>query len=76
MSPRSMHVGPDLDVLVVVFEGSGALTTELDGFDLAGGQLVWLPRASLRSVTAGPVGLRYLTVHRRRRAFVVGGATA
>ncbi|RSM73818.1 hypothetical protein DMB66_02650 [Actinoplanes sp. ATCC 53533] len=69
------HIGPDLDVLVVVLEGSGALTTELDDFDLTGGQLVWLPRASHRSITAGPRGLRYLTVHRRRRALVIGAVT-
>ncbi|MEU8606496.1 DUF2249 domain-containing protein [Actinoplanes sp. NPDC048791] len=69
------HAGPDLDVLVVVLEGSGALTTELDDFDLTGGQLVWLPRASRRSITAGPAGLRYLTVHRRRRALVIGAVT-
>ena len=32
------------------------------------GDLVWLPRRSRRSFSAGDQGLRYLTVHRRRKA--------
>jgi hypothetical protein len=28
--------------------------------------LLWLPHGSTRSITAGPQGLAYVTVHRRR----------
>ncbi|GAB3982696.1 DUF2249 domain-containing protein [Plantactinospora veratri] len=66
------HAGPDLDVLVVVLAGSGQLGTELDTLDLRPGALVWLPRRSRRRFVAGPDGLRYLTVHQRRRALVLG----
>jgi len=63
------HTGPDLDVLIHVLDGSGRLTTELDSeLDLKPGDLLWLPRRSRRKFSAGPQGLRYLTVHRRRKA--------
>ncbi|MFJ2635045.1 DUF2249 domain-containing protein [Streptomyces sp. NPDC087422] len=65
------HLGPDLDVLVHILDGDGRLTTELDQVPLVPGDLVWLPRRSLRAFTAGPHGLRYLTVHQRRQALVL-----
>jgi uncharacterized protein (DUF2249 family)/quercetin dioxygenase-like cupin family protein len=66
------HQGPDLDVLVHVLAGSGALTTEVDGtVALRPGVLLWLPRRSRRAFRAGDEGLRYLTVHRRRQALVL-----
>ncbi|SBS74062.1 conserved hypothetical protein [uncultured Mycobacterium sp.] len=65
------HTGPDLDVLIHVIAGSGQLGTERGGVELAPGALVWLPRRSERRVSAGPNGLRYLTVHRRRESLVL-----
>ncbi|WP_427892833.1 DUF2249 domain-containing protein [Kribbella sp. GL6] len=65
------HAGPDLDVLIHVLAGNGRLTTELTTLDLEPGALVWLPRRSHRQFTAGPDGLRYLTVHQRRQALVL-----
>lgn len=66
------HSGPDLDVLIHVVSGTGTLTAELGALQLAPGALVWLPRRSRRQFTAGPDGLRYLTVHQRRQALVLG----
>ncbi|MYT29896.1 hypothetical protein GTY73_13905 [Streptomyces sp. SID8354] len=60
------HVEPDLDVLLYVVSGDGAVDTEDGRQPLAEGGLLWLPRGSRRSVTAGRDGLAYLTVHRRR----------
>jgi uncharacterized protein (DUF2249 family)/quercetin dioxygenase-like cupin family protein len=65
------HTGPDLDVLIHVLSGSGRLTTETGAIDLFPGVLLWLPRRSRRQFAAGPNGLRYLTVHRRRQALVL-----
>lgn len=65
------HTGPDLDVLIHVLSGSGRLTTEKGAIDLFPGALLWLPRRSQRQFTAGPQGLRYLTVHQRRQALVL-----
>ncbi|MFD0555713.1 uncharacterized protein (DUF2249 family) [Stackebrandtia endophytica] len=62
------HTGPDLDVLIHVISGGGSLTTELGEVPLTATDVVYLPRQSLRGFTAGPEGLRYLTVHRRRES--------
>lgn len=60
------HVGPDLDVLLHVIAGGGTLATEHGNVPLAPGALVWLPRRSRRQFTAGPEGIRYLSVHQRK----------
>jgi quercetin dioxygenase-like cupin family protein len=60
------HIGADVDVLIHVLSGSGRLITEQDTIELAPGAFVWLPRKSQRQFTAGPDGLRYLTVHQKR----------
>ncbi|GGD34299.1 hypothetical protein GCM10010915_13360 [Microbacterium faecale] len=61
------HVGPDLDVLVHVVSGSGTLVTERGDVALVPGALVWLPKRSRRAFAAGSDGLRYLTVHQRKK---------
>ena len=60
------HTGADVDVLIHVLSGSGQLTTEDGTIELTPGALLWLPRRSRRRFTAGPNGLRYLTVHQKR----------
>ncbi|MFI9822539.1 cupin domain-containing protein [Streptomyces sp. NPDC052013] len=60
------HREPDLDVLHLVIAGSGTLTAPDGAHPLHRGTLTWLPHGSTRSLTAGPEGLTYLTVHRRR----------
>ena len=60
------HVNREVDVLVVVVDGAG--TVELDGdvHDVAPRSAIHLPKGSTRRIAAGPPGLWYLTVHRRR----------
>ncbi|MER6622521.1 MULTISPECIES: hypothetical protein [unclassified Streptomyces] len=60
------HREPDLDVLLLVLAGHGTLTAPDGPRPLPAGTLTWLPHGSTRSLTAGPEGLTYLTVHRRR----------
>ncbi|MGW2371112.1 MULTISPECIES: cupin domain-containing protein [Kitasatospora] len=60
------HVEPDLDVLVQVLDGSGELETASGRQALTPGCTAWLPHGARRAVSAGPDGLVYLTVHRRR----------
>mgnify|MGYP002737717601 CR=1 FL=1 len=62
----ALHVGPNLDVLILVLQGSGQLQTELSVLDLQQGALVWLPRNAQRRFIAGTEGIRYLTVHHRK----------
>lgn len=69
------HAGPDLDVMLAVLDGTGTVQAG-DGtlLDLSAGTLAWLPRRSRREIVAGPDGLAYLTVHRRRQSLVVQAA--
>lgn len=57
------HFGPAIDATVVVIEGTGQLHTERTHFDLSPGAIVWLPKGSQRSMTAGDHGLRYFSVN-------------
>lgn len=61
-----LHMGPNLDVLILVLQGSGELHTEIDPIPLEQGQVLWLPRNSQRRFVAGPEGIKYLTVHHRK----------
>lgn len=70
------HAGPEIDVLIHVLAGTGQLATELHTLQLRSGTLIWLPRRSRREFTAGPDGLRYLTVHQRRQALAMTAAPA
>lgn len=67
------HAGPDLDVLMLVLDGSGRVIGEgADPITVEAGALVWLPRRSRREIAAGPDGLAYLTVHRHRAGLAIG----
>lgn len=68
--------GPDLDVMIHVIAGGGHLTSEAGTVDLRPGSVLWLPRRCRRQFDAGPLGLRYLTVHQRRQALVLDTSRA
>jgi quercetin dioxygenase-like cupin family protein len=57
--------GADIDVMIHVLSGQGRLTTEGGAIQLNPGALLWLPRRSRRQFSAGPDGLRYLTVNQK-----------
>ncbi|MET9776498.1 hypothetical protein ABZ023_19915 [Streptomyces sp. NPDC006367] len=60
------HTEPDLDVLLLVLDGTATLVRTDGEQPLRAGLLTWLPHGSTRAVAAGPDGVTYLTVHRRR----------
>lgn len=68
--PPGQHVGthaePDLDVLLLVVAGDSVLVAAGQARHLASGAVLWLPRGSVRGLSAGKDGMSYLTVHRRR----------
>lgn len=66
------HLGPDEDVLWHVLAGSGTLSTGDGEVELEPGAIVWLPRRTMRAVTAGDDGLRYFSVHRRKSGLQIG----
>jgi len=57
--------GADVDVLIHVLFGSGRITIEEGTIKVAPGVLLWLPSRSRPQFTAGPDGLRYLTVNQK-----------
>jgi len=65
------HTGPRLDVLLIVLDAGGRLTTELE---LRPGALVWRPRPPRRQFTVGRDGLSYVTVRRRPQSLVLDAA--
>jgi quercetin dioxygenase-like cupin family protein len=68
------HTETDLDVLLLGGAGDGLVGTGAadEPQRVAEGGLLWLPRGTTRSITAGPGGLTYLTVHPRRPGMTIG----
>lgn len=60
------HVNAALDVLLVVLDGAATVTVDGRDHALEAGQALLIPKGSVRRVSAGADGVRYLTVHRRR----------
>ena len=66
------HVNAERDVVLVVLEGT--VTLELDGETrrLRPGEVAVVEKGCRRRLTAGPDGVRYVTVHRRRGGLQIG----
>lgn len=71
-----VHREPDVDVLVVAIAGHGTVHAESGPVELSAHNVAWLPRGSSRSITAGPEGLAYLTVHRARTGMRIRPASS
>ncbi|MFI5852875.1 hypothetical protein [Streptomyces parvulus] len=70
------HTEPDLDVLLLVLDGEASLVCSDGDRPLRQGLLTWLPHGAARGVVAGPDGVAYLTVHRRRPGMRVQPSSA
>jgi quercetin dioxygenase-like cupin family protein len=70
------HVNEERDVLVVVLDGSAILRIDGDEDQLDRGETVIIAKGAARKLTAGPDGVRYLSVHRRRPPLQIGSAQA
>jgi quercetin dioxygenase-like cupin family protein len=60
------HVNAERDVLVIVVAGSATVRLGGEEHSVGAGTAVMLEKGLARSITAGPEGVRYLSVHRRR----------
>lgn len=69
-----LHTEGDLDVLLVVADGTGTMDTDVGPLPLTVGVIIWLPRGASRSLAAGVGGLSYLTVHQRRPGMQIRSA--
>lgn len=66
------HVNEERDVVLVVVAGSGVAVLDGERHEVRAGHAVVVPRGARRGLTAGPEGIRYLTVHRRRGGLRIG----
>ena len=66
------HVNAHVDVLVVVWEGTGQLMIDGRVLSLTPGIVVLVPRGARRTIESGPHGIRYLSIHRRRDPLTIG----
>jgi quercetin dioxygenase-like cupin family protein len=60
------HTNDQLEVVMVVLEGSARVRLDGSEHQLEANQLLVISRGRARAITAGPAGVRYLSVHRRR----------
>ena len=65
------HVNAERDVAVVVLEGSGQLELDGEPQELVAGEVTVIPKGTRRRIVAGPTGIRYATVHRRREGLQI-----
>jgi quercetin dioxygenase-like cupin family protein len=65
------HVNDDRDVVMVVLEGAAEVEIDSERIDVLHGEVVVIEKGRLRRITAGPEGVRYLSVHRRRLGIVI-----
>lgn len=66
------HVNNEVDVLMFVQCGAGQIHVDGTSRELGADHLVLVPRGARRSITAGPSGITYLSVHRRRSPLGIG----
>jgi quercetin dioxygenase-like cupin family protein len=59
-------VNDERDVLIFVADGSAKVTVDSDEHELAAGEASIVEKGRRRRITAGPGGVRYLSVHLRR----------
>ena len=67
------HVNDQLDVLIVVLDGTASVTLDGSAHPLSAGHLLLIPRGCARAVEAGSEGVRYLSIHRRRGPLLPAG---
>jgi quercetin dioxygenase-like cupin family protein/hemerythrin len=66
------HVNAERDVLVAVMEGSATVTLDGEEHRLEQGDALVVDKGRARRITAGPNGVRYLSVHLRRPRLQIG----
>jgi quercetin dioxygenase-like cupin family protein len=65
------HVNAERDVALVVVEGSLELVLDGEAQTLGAGEATIVPKGASRRIVAGPEGVRYATVHRKRPGLTV-----
>lgn len=66
------HTNSEREVLMLVLEGGGVAVVDGEEHALTPGTLLLIDRDASQAVRAGPGGVRYLSVHRRRGPLQLG----
>ena len=61
------HVNAEVDVIMVVFAGSGLAAVDGSSHELAAGKILVIPKGAERSIRSMSEDFRYLNVHKRRK---------
>jgi quercetin dioxygenase-like cupin family protein len=64
-------VNAERDVALVVIEGSAELVVDGEARAMVAGEAAIIPKGARRKLTAGPDGVRYATVHRKRPGLTI-----
>ena len=65
------HVNSERDVIVVVLSGQATVTLDGEPHAVGAEEALVLEKNRSRSITAGPEGVRYLSIHRRRAPLTI-----
>lgn len=65
------QVNAERDILIVVLAGAGTLRSGGSDHALAPQRALLIPKGERWSIAAGPDGLRYLSIHRRREGLQI-----
>jgi uncharacterized cupin superfamily protein len=68
------HTNTELELLVVVLEGSGVVFIDGRRHAVGPGSLLVIEKGRSRAIVAGADGLRYVSVHRRRGPLQIAAA--
>jgi quercetin dioxygenase-like cupin family protein len=71
----SEHVNAERDVVLVVLAGSAIVTVEGERRVVQAGAALVIEKGRARSITGGPDGVRYLSIHRRRSPLQIARTT-
>jgi len=70
------HVNDEVDVVVVVQSGRGELIIDGGHHPLGAATIAFIPKGAARRVQAGPSGVTYLSIHRRRPPLAITSSPA
>jgi quercetin dioxygenase-like cupin family protein len=65
------HVNDEVDVIIVVQRGDGLVRVGRRAWPVQPATLVMIPKGVGRAITAGPDGIEYLSIHRRRNGLTI-----
>jgi len=64
------HINNEVDVIMIVFAGSGIVTVDDQSIDVSKGKTLVIPKGAKRSIQSTSNDFRYLNIHKRRRSLM------